>query len=156
MTGGEEVRLSRARRARAAAVVLVSVTLVLVGAFFRLQVLGGGAYELQSRNNRLRPIPIPAARGAIYDRHDELLAESIPGYSLSLLPAPPDSARATLQRLAPYLRMDSSSIEAILERRARNPQLPVLVRDDLTFEQVAGVEERRPEFRLVVIETHPR
>ncbi|MCL7970895.1 MAG: penicillin-binding protein 2 [marine benthic group bacterium] len=156
MTGGEEVRLSRARRARAAAVVLVTVTLVLVGAFFRLQVLGGGTYELQSRNNRLRPIPIPAARGAIYDRNDELLAESIPGYSLSLLPAPPDSAHATLQRLAPYLRMDSSSIEAILERRARNPQLPVLVRDDLTFEQVAAVEERRPEFRLVVIGTHPR
>ncbi len=130
--------------------------LILVAAFFRLQVLGGGSYELRSRSNRLRPIPIPAARGAIYDRHGELLAESIPGYSLSLLSAPPDSARATLERLAPYLSLDSTGIEGILERRRRNPQLPVLVRDDLSFEQVAAVEERRPEFRLVVIETHPR
>ncbi|NNK49474.1 MAG: penicillin-binding protein 2, partial [Gemmatimonadetes bacterium] len=119
-------------------------------------VLGGGAYELQSRNNRLRPIPIPAARGAIYDRHGELLAESIPGYSLALLPAPPDSARATLDRLAPYLQLTADGIESILERRGRNPRLPVLVRDDLSFEQVAAVEERRPDFRLVVIETHPR
>ena len=32
----------------------------------------------------------------------------------------------------------------------------MLVKDDLSFEQVAAVEERRPDFRLVVIETHPR
>ncbi len=156
MTDGEATRLSRVRRARAAGVLLIFVMVVLAGAFFRLQVQGGGAYELQSRNNRLRPIPIPAARGAIYDRHGELLAESIPGYSLSLLPAPPDSARATLERLAPYLGLEPEGIEAILERRRRQPQLPVLVRDDLTFERVAAVEERRPDFRLVVIETHPR
>ena len=156
MKGGEATRLSRVRRARAAGVFLIVVVVVLAGSFFRLQVLGGGAYELRSRNNRLRPIPIPAARGAIYDRRGELLAESIPGYSLSLLPAPPDSARATLDRLAPYLALDPDAIETILERRRRQPQLPVLVRDDLTFEQVAAVEERRPDFRLVVVETHPR
>jgi len=135
---------------------LFLVILILASAFFRLQVLGGGSYDLQSRNNRLRPILIPAARGAIYDRHGELLAESIPGYSLSLLPTPPDSARATLERLAPYLDLGPAAIEALLERRSRNPQLPVLVRDDLSFEQVAAVEERRPEFRRVVIATHPR
>jgi penicillin-binding protein 2 len=156
MTGGEAARLSRVRRSRAASALLIVVILILAAAFFRLQVLGGGIYDLQSRNNRLRPIPIPAARGAIYDRHEELLAESIPGYSLSLLPAPPDSARATLERLSPYLGLKPDGIEAILERRSRNPQLPVLVKDDLTFGQVAAVEERRPEFRLVVVETHPR
>ena len=156
MTTGEVSRLSRARRTRAAAALLITVIVILAAAFFRLQVLGGGDYELQSRNNRLRPIPIPAARGAIYDRHGELLAESIPGYSLSLLPAPPDSARVTLERLAPYVSLTPDAIEGILERRSRNPQLPVLVKDDLSFRQVAAVEERRPEFRLVVIETHPR
>jgi penicillin-binding protein 2 len=156
VTGGEAARLSRVRRARAAAALLIAVVGLLAVAFFRLQVVGSGAYELQSRNNRLRPIPIPAARGAIYDRHGELLAESIPGYSLSLLPAPPDTARATLERLAPYLKLDVEDIESILRRRGRNPQLPVLVRDDLSFGQVAAVEERRPEFRRVVIETHPR
>ncbi len=61
MTDGEATRLSRIRRARAAGVLLIVVMVVLAGAFFRLQVQGGGAYELQSRNNRLRPIPIPAA-----------------------------------------------------------------------------------------------
>jgi penicillin-binding protein 2 len=137
-------------------VLLGIVVVVLAAAFFRLQVLGSGSYELQSRNNRLRPIPIPAARGAIYDRHGELLAESIPGYSISLLPAPPDSARATLERLSGYLNLGPSDVEAILERRGRNPQLPVLVKDDLSFGQVAAVEERRPEFRLVVVDTHPR
>lgn len=153
---GEAARLSRVRRARAATAMLFFVIVVLAAAFFRLQVLGGGSYDLQSRNNRLRPILIPAARGAIYDRHGELLAESIPGYSLSLLPSPQDSARATLDRLAPYLDLDTDGIESILRRRSHYPQLPVLVRDDLSFEQVAAIEERRPDFRRVVIATHPR
>jgi hypothetical protein len=46
MTTGEVSRLSRARRSRAAAALLFSVILILAAAFFRLQVLGGGAYEL--------------------------------------------------------------------------------------------------------------
>ncbi len=156
MTGREAARLSRTRRARAASFLLFGVVLVLAGAFFRLQVLGGGTYRLQSTNNRLRPIPIPAARGAVYDRHGALLAESIPGYSLSLLPASADSARATLERLAPYVGLDPSDIDDLMERRRRQPQLPLPVRDDLTFSQVASVEERRPDFRLIVVETHPR
>lgn len=156
MTGREATRLSRTRRARAAGIGLLVVIVVLAAAFFRLQVLGSGAYRLQSTNNRLRPIPIPAARGAIYDRDGALLAESIPGYSLSLLPAPADSARVTLERLAPYLGLQPTDVVELMERRRRQPQLPLLVRDDLSFEQVASVEERRPDFRLVVIDTHPR
>ncbi len=156
MPGREAVRLSRSRRGRAAAAVLYLIAFILAAAFFRLQVLGVGEYRLQSTNNRLRRIPIPAARGAIHDRNGVLLAESIPGYSLSLLPAPADSARATLERIAPYVGLDGKSIEDVLERRRRQPQLPVLVRDDLTFEQVAAIEERRPAFRLVVVDTHPR
>lgn len=132
------------------------VIVVLAAAFFRLQVLGVGDYRLQSTNNRLRPIPIPAARGAITDRNGRLLAESIPGYSLSLLPSSEDSARATLERLAPYLGLDDDAIGGLLARRRRHPQLPLRVREDLELGQVAAVEERRPQFRAVVIETHPR
>jgi penicillin-binding protein 2 len=156
MTEREATRLSRARRARGAAAGVVVVILILAAAFFRLQVLGVGDFRLQSTNNRLRPIPIPAARGAVTDRHGQLLAESIPGYSISLLPSPEDSARATLERLAPYLGLDDAAVGSLLERRRRQPQLPLRVRDDLSFEQVAAVEERRPQFRAVVIETHPR
>lgn len=129
---------------------------VLVIAFFRMQILGSSEYTLRSENNRLRAIPIPPPRGAIYDRRGRLLAENVPGYSISLLPSQLDTARATLERLAPFLLLDEDEVEALYDRFRRRPQVPLLVRDNLSFEQVSAVEENRPAFRHTVIETHPR
>jgi len=58
---------------------------VLLVAFFRTQILGHGKYQLQAQSNRLRPIPLPAPRGIIFDRNGKVLAENVPGYSVSLL-----------------------------------------------------------------------
>lgn len=146
----------RPRRATGATVVLLGAVGVLVAAFFQLQVVGRSEFELKSRDNRLRPITIPPARGAIYDRRGRVLADNVPGYSLSLLPSPVDSARATLERLASYLALDSADVEAHLGRFGRRPQSALVIADNLSFEQVAAIEERRPEFRHTVIDTHPR
>src|SRR6266545_3131020 len=74
---------------------------VLLVAFFRTQILGHGKYQLQAQSNRLRPIPLPAPRGIIFDRNGKVLAENVPGYTVSLLPGPPASLRATLARGRP-------------------------------------------------------
>ena len=146
----------RARRARGARTLLLGALALLVLSFFRLQVVGRAEYRLRSENNRLRAITIPAPRGAVYDRRGRLLAENVPGYSLSLLPGPPDSARATLDRLAPWLDLSGEEREELLVRYRQRPGSALLVRDDLAPSVVAALEERRPQFRLVVIETHPR
>ncbi len=146
----------RARRARGARSLLLAALALLVLSFFRLQVVGRAEYRLRSENNRLRAITIPAPRGAVHDRRGRLLAENVPGYSLSLLPGPPDSARATLDRLAPWLGLSPEERDDLLVRYRQRPGSALLVRDDLAPSVVAALEERRPQFRLVVIETHPR
>lgn len=151
-----EIDRMRTRRARGARALLLGSLALLVLSFFRLQVVGRAEYRLRSENNRLRAITIPAPRGAVYDRRGRLLAENVPGYSLSLLPGPPDSARATLDRLAPWLGLSPEEREELLARYRQRPGSALLVRDDLPPSVVAALEERRPQFRLVVIETHPR
>ena len=71
---------------------------ILILSFFRVQILGHGKYQLQSETNRLRPIPLPAPRGVIYDRNGRVLAENVPGYTVSLLPGPEANLRSTLAR----------------------------------------------------------
>src|SRR4051812_19460602 len=73
-----------ARRARWSSLFLGVGFLVLIGAFFKTQVLQHKQYVLQSQENRLRPIPLPAPRGIIYDRHGEVIAENLPAYSVSI------------------------------------------------------------------------
>ena len=75
-----------ARRLRVAELVLWTAVAVLVVAFFRAQILEHGKYQLQSETNRLRPIPLPAPRGIITDRNGKIIAENVPGYTVSVLP----------------------------------------------------------------------
>ncbi len=151
-----DVDRMRVRRARLALGLLYGSLTLLVAAFFRLQVVGQAEYTLQSTQNRLRAISVPPPRGAIYDRRGRLLAENVPGYSLSLLPGSPDSARATLDRLAPWLGLTVEERDELHQRFRQRPGSALLVRDDMDPAIVAAIEERRPEFRMVLIDTHPR
>jgi len=83
------------RRLRVARAVVWGVIGIMVAVFFRTQILEHGKYRLQSEQNRLRPIPLPAPRGIIMDRNGRILAENVPGYTVSLLPGDEDSLRAT-------------------------------------------------------------
>lgn len=137
-------------------VVLVLGLGTLGFAFFETQVLQNDTYALQSDANRLRPLPIPAPRGAIFDRNGEIVADNVPGYALSLLPASQDTIRASLERLAPLLGLTPDRIEALLEKRREAPGRPLVVSSDLTFEQVSAIEERRPLLPGVYIDMRPK
>ena len=124
----------RRRRARGALIVLFIGFGGLALSFFQTQVLRTDAFALQSESNRLRPLSVPAPRGTIFDRHGEIVADNVPGYALSVLPMSRDSMRAALERLAPILELDEDRIEALLTRQRGQPNQPLLVSSDLTFE----------------------
>jgi len=128
----------------------------LLVAFFRTQILGHGKYQLQSESNRLRPIPLPAPRGLIFDRNGKVLADNVPGYTVSLLPGPAANLRATLARIAPIARLDAAAIERVLQRAAKAPYQPALVIADVPFAVVSALEERRLEIPGLLIQSEPK
>lgn len=146
----------RRERSRGALVGMGVVIGVLLFAFFRAQVLRSSDYVLRSESNRLRALTVPAPRGALFDRDGRLVADNVPGYAISLLPAPPDSLRATLERLAVHLSLSASRIETILASARRYPHQPVLVDGDASFDEVSALEERRSEFPGIFIEMRPK
>jgi penicillin-binding protein 2 len=144
------------RRLRVVRLLVWVVLAVLILAFFRTQILGHGKYQLQSETNRLRAIPLPAPRGVIFDRNGKVLAENVPGYSVSLLPGPEERLRATLARIAPIARLDAAGIGRILQRARRAPFQPTLVLPDAPFAVVSALEERRLEIPGLLIQTEPK
>src|SRR3989441_951464 len=144
------------RRLRVARAVVWGVLGIMVAVFFRTQILEHGKYRLQSDLNRLRPIPLPAPRGIIMDRNGRILAENVPGYTVSLLPGDEDSLRATLVRLAPFVKLAAAGIEHALVRSRRAPYLPVSVLANAKLELVSALEERRLIFPGLVIQPEPK
>jgi penicillin-binding protein 2 len=98
------------RRARLASGILFGGFLLLLGAFFRAQVLQNARYVLASEENRLREIPVPAPRGVIYDRQGRVIAENLPGYSISLLARNEDSLRTTMGRIGELVPVSPEQI----------------------------------------------
>ncbi len=144
------------RRGTAARAALAAVFAVLALAFFRLQVLQHGRYELRAKTNRLRPIPLPAPRGLILDRQGRTIAENVPGYSVSLLASGEDSLRAMLRRLAAVAAPQPVTEERVLERFRAMPYQPALVFKDAPFDVVSRLEERRSLLPGLVIQREPK
>lgn len=145
-----------AHRARIATATLGVLFALLLTAFFRTQIVENSRYALQSEENRLREVPLPAPRGIIYDRHNEVLAENVPGYSVSLLSPSADSLRASLQRLAAMIPLGNDAIDLAVRRYRRAPYRPTVVLSDASFDVVSVLEERRIEFPGLIIQSAPK
>ncbi|HEY1953651.1 MAG TPA: penicillin-binding protein 2 [Gemmatimonadaceae bacterium] len=145
-----------ARRARMSSLALVVGFVVLVGAFFRTQVLQYKQYVLQSEENRLRPIPLPAPRGIIYDRHGEVIAENLPAYSVSITAPNVDSLRSALSQLAPTLQLTNNDINLAIRRYRRAPTRPTVILPDATIDIVSVLEEHRLDFPRLIIQSVPK
>jgi penicillin-binding protein 2 len=145
----------RRRRAFGAHLATGLILGVLVVAFVRIQVVGSSTWELRAASNRIRTLPVPAPRGTIYDRYGEIVADNVPGYSVTILPGPADSVRSTLRRMAEHMNLSEERIAQVLETlRAYGRE--VVVDADADFEVVSALEERRADFPGVYVEMRPR
>ena len=145
-----------ARRARMSTLALSFGFVLLVGAFFRTQVVQHRQYVMQSEENRLRPIPLPAPRGIIYDRHGEVIAENLPAYSVSITAPSVDSLRSALAQLAPTLQLGQSDINNAIRRYRRAPTRPTVIVPDASIDIVSVLEEHRLDFPRLIIMSVPK
>ncbi|HLA14466.1 MAG TPA: penicillin-binding protein 2 [Gemmatimonadaceae bacterium] len=145
-----------ARRARASSMAIFIGFAILVGAFFRTQVIQHRQYVMQSQENRLRPIPLPAPRGIIYDRRGEVIAENLPAYSVSITAPSEDSLRSALAQLATTLQLERFQINAAIRRYRRAPTRPTVVLNDASIDIVSVLEEHRLDYPRLIIQSVPK
>ena len=144
------------RRSRVARSLLLLAFVLLGGGFYRAQVLRHSEYVVQSEENRLREIPLPADRGVIYDRNGKVIAENLPGYTVSLMAPHADSLRTALRSLAQIIELKPADVEAIVQRFHRAPNRPAVILADAKFQEISVLEEHRTEFPQLIIQSTPK
>ena len=145
-----------ARRGRNAGIIVSIVVVVLLSAFFRTQVLNHSQWVMQSEDNRLRQVPIPAPRGVIYDRKGEVIAENSVSYSVSVLVKTQGELVEMMDRLSELIPMSRKAKQDAINRQFRDPARPVAIFPDASFDQVAVLEEHRPDFPALIIQPTPK
>lgn len=144
------------RRGRNASIIISGVIVVLLGAFFRTQVLNHDQWVMQSEENRLREVPIPAPRGVILDRNGEVIAESSVSYSVSMLAKSEGELRETMDRLSELIPMSNKAKQDAVNRYLRDRARPTAIFPDASFDQVAVLEEHRTDFPALVVTPVPK
>ncbi|MBC8086090.1 MAG: hypothetical protein H7Z40_02410, partial [Phycisphaerae bacterium] len=144
------------KRARVARSILTLAFVALASAFFRAQILRSEEFALQSETNRLRVVPLPGARATIYDRHGEIIAENLPGYSVSILTPKEDSLRSAMRALARVVNLDSAQQERVVRRFRDAPTRPAVIFQDAPFDVVSVLEEHRMDFPGLIIQSAPK
>src|SRR6186997_765050 len=142
------------RRAMAAAIIVISLTVVLIGRRVVLQVFRYDYYAELSQGNRVRVEPLPAQRGLILDRNGAVLAENHPAFQLELVRERVPDVDATLKRLIEIGVLEADELaetRKLVRSRRSFESVPIRLR--LTEEEIARFAVHRFEFPGVDIAT---
>ena len=123
---------------------------VLVARFVWLQVYRHEQFHAQAEDNRIAVVPVPPARGLIYDRNGVLLAENVSAYTLELAPRQIANLEKTIDELSQIVEIgprERRRFKRLYEDTKNSEWLPLKTR--LTDEEVARIAANRFRFEGV-------
>jgi penicillin-binding protein 2 len=134
---------------------MVIAILGLTARLVYLQVVGHDLYTNLSRDNQVKVSPLVPARGMIFDRNGEVLADNVMTYSLEVVPEEVPDMRAALDGLRALLQLTDEEINRFqAERSQRKSFESVPLRLELSEEEIARFALKMPYFPGV--EVHKR
>jgi penicillin-binding protein 2 len=149
----EDLRVVQDRLSVLQSTVVALMALLLIH-FWTLQVIRGRYFREQAENNRTRAVPLAAPRGALLDRHGNVLVENRPSFNVVLTPEHSLDLDVAIQRLSQALNLEEAVVRERLARRPA-PFHPVVVKTDASLEDVAALTARRLELREVSVDVVP-
>ncbi len=140
--------------------VLAFILLTLLGVrLYYLQIVKGEYYSDRAENQRIRLIPIPAPRGAIFDRNGEILVDSRPTYNVTLSNEPLKKIKVKdrLDEYAEGLSVDREFLSERLELIKSQPKFESMVlKENATIQDITWVEAHSLEYPELQVQLQPQ
>ena len=128
------------------------LVILLLLRLVQLQILDSDKYKLRSMNNTIRTHSLPATRGLIYDRNNQILAENQPVFQLEMIPEQIKDIELTLNGLIQLGLISEKKLEIIKDNISKNYQFKSIVLNNrLTERQMAIFANNRTRFKGIDI-----
>ena len=145
------------KRLMKAGIVIIVVCTVLLMRLVYLQIIKGEEYRRLSENNCIRLESIKASRGLIYDRDGKLLVDNRPSFNLKLITEDAESVPGTIEKVSELI---SVPMEELVDRVGKNGAntfyKPVVLKKNITRNQVAIIEAHKFDLPGIIIDVEPR
>ena len=145
------------RRAVIVGGVQALLTAGLAGRLYQLQVVESERYTVLADENRINMQLMPPARGRIFDRFGQILAENRLNYRLVVVPEAALDLDRALDEIAVLVPIEDHDRDRVLrEARRKQKFVPIMVRENLTWEEVSQIEVNAPDLPGVMIDVGRR
>jgi penicillin-binding protein 2 len=125
----------------------------LVGRMYFLQVIEAKRYKTLADENRVNFRLLAPLRGRIVDRFGVPIADNQQNYRVLLIPEQTDNIEKTLLRLGGLIPISKSEKKSIMrEVRRKRSFVPVTLRENLSWEDVARIEVNSPDLPGIMID----
>ncbi len=134
------------RRSLIVGALQVSCLAILGGRLAWLQVSQGARYRTLSDKNRINIKMLAPSRGQIVDRFGVPLAVNNQNFRVLIVPEQTDDIQKSLRALQNFIEIEEGDIQKVLKQASRSPKfVPLEVKDDLSWEDVAKIEVNLPD-----------
>lgn len=141
------------RRAALLAGSQVLLGAAIAGRMYQLQILERDRYAVLADENRINLRLLAPPRGRIYDRFGVALADNKQNYRVVIVPEQTGDLDVTLAALGKLIEVGEADRHRVLrDARRKHSFVPLVVRSNLTWEEVARIEVAVPELAGVAIE----
>ncbi len=125
----------------------------LVGRMYYLQVIEADRYATLAEENRISLRLLPPPRGRVLDRHGRVLAENRENYRVLVVAEQTRDPNATLDGLATIIPISDHERQRVLREISRKRSfVPITVKENLSWEDMARIEVNAPDLPGVVID----
>ncbi|HEV2334415.1 MAG TPA: penicillin-binding protein 2 [Stellaceae bacterium] len=126
---------------------------VLAARMYQLQILEKDRYTVLSNENRINLRLLAPPRGRIFDRFGVTLADNRHNYRVVVVPEQAGDLEATLSALGTLIEIGDAERHRVLrEAKRRHSFVPLVVRANLSWDEMARIEVAIPELAGVAIE----
>ena len=140
--------------------IIAFILLTILGArLYFLQVVNGDYYSERAESQRIRLIPIPAPRGAIFDRNGKILVDSRPTYNVTLSNEPIKKINVNdrVEEYAMGLNLEPQFVVERLDLIKKQPEFETMVlKENATIQDISWVESHTLEFPELRVELQPQ
>lgn len=127
---------------------------VLGGRLAWLQVSQGEKYKTLSDKNRINFKMLSPVRGEIVDRYGVPLALNNENFRVIIVPEQTKDMRGSLVALRKYIDLSDQAIESVIKDSQRSASyVPLEVKDNISWEDVAKIEVNLPKLPGISIQT---
>ena len=119
----------------------------------KLQVEEASEYRLLADENRINIRLIAPSRGEVYDRNGRVIARNEQSFRITIVKEDAGNIEQTLYSLSNLIKISQRDAARVIEETERSaPFLPVTVKDQLSFDEIARIAANTPTLAGVTVE----